>query len=345
MKIILTGGGTLGSVAPLIAVWQTLKEKDGDLETVFIGTASGPEKDFLRQYPAIKFLTAPAGKLRRYFSFKNFLDPFLILAGFLKSLAIILKYRSQIVVAAGGFVSVPVIYAAKILGLKIIIHQLDVAPTLSNKLVQGLADKITVTFEKSLNDFPKNKTILVGSVLRQESKEARKQESKEAKKQILVLGGGSGALALNQIIEKIISLLPNDIFIDHVTGKNKETNLSLPSYHQYPLLTDDYYQKIAAADLVISRAGLSTLMELAYFKKPAIIIPLPGSHQELNARYFVEKEAIVYLKQNGLTAEILAGEIKQLFNNPETLKKLSANIGKIMNRGGEEKIAELILNY
>lgn len=346
MKLILTGGGTLGSVAPLIAVWQTLKERVGEIETVFIGTQSGPEKDFLKQYPAIKFLTVPAGKFRRYFSFKNFFDPFLILAGFFKSLLIILKCHSQVVISAGGFVSVPVIYAAKILGLKVIIHQLDLKPTLSNKLTQDLADKITVTFEKSLSDFPKKKSVLVGSVLRKEIKITNNPNQRLVGlwPKILILGGGTGAFAINQIIAKAALLIPDDIFINHVTGKDKGVETGRKNYRQFELLTTDYYQKIAEADLVISRAGLSTLMELSYLKKPTMVIPLPNSHQEANAAYFAEKNAATYLKQNELTPEILAAKIKALLNDPKKLEKLSENIDKIMKHGGEEKVAEEILD-
>jgi len=148
MKILLAGGGTLGSVSPLLAVWESLNQLQPQNKTLFIGTASGPEKNFLRSFDKIQFTSIPSGKLRRYFSLKNLFDPALILAGFIKSFYILANFRPQIVISTGSYVAVPVIFAAKLLKIKILIHQLDLKPTLSNKLVKNLADKITVTFDK-----------------------------------------------------------------------------------------------------------------------------------------------------------------------------------------------------
>ena len=341
MKIVLSGGGTLGSVSPTIAVWQALKEKETNLEALFIGTAKGPEKSFLRQYPEIEFRSIPSGKLRRYFSLQNFLDFFLILAGLFKSLVILSKFRPKVILAAGGFVSVPVILAAKIFGIKVAIHQLDIKPTLSNKLVQGLADIITVTFEKSLNDFPRKKTVLVGSVLRQE---IQKVENSPLGNNLLILGGGTGASSLNKLIIKTLPFLPAAVKVMQITGKNKKTGFQAENYRQSELLTDDYYQEMAQADLVITRAGLSSLMELSYLAKPSIIIPLPKSHQEKNAKFFAHKRSAICLDQKELTPKMLADKIKTLLADPAKLKQLGQNINSLLVHNGRSKIAEIILN-
>jgi len=341
MKIVLTGGGTLGSVSPLVGIWQALKAQDSQLEALFIGTKTGPEKDFLKQY-SLDFKTVPAGKFRRYFSLKNLLIPFVSLIGFLKALRLLAEFKPNLIVSAGGFVAIPVILAGKLLGSKILIHQLDIKPTLSNKLVSGLADKITVTFEKSLNDYNRKKTEVVGSLLRQEINEVINQ-AKE--KNILVLGGGTGALAINQLVAKTAPFLPKDFQIIHMTGKGKKVKvLDQNNYHQFEFLDNDYYQKIAESSLVISRAGLSTLLELSFLKKPAIVIPIPSSHQEDNAEYLAAKKACFYFKQNELTPKKLAEKIKEIIDNKEQLSQISDNIFKIADYNGAKKIVKIINN-
>src|SRR3989338_1608912 len=130
MKIVLTGGGTLGSVSPLIAVWQSLKEKDPSLETLFVGTKNGPEREFVKTW-GLEFASVPSGKFRRYLSLQNLVDPFKTAGGMLKAFFVLKKFKPDVIFSAGGFVSVPVILAGKLLGARVVIHQLDLKPTLS----------------------------------------------------------------------------------------------------------------------------------------------------------------------------------------------------------------------
>ncbi|MFA6304687.1 MAG: UDP-N-acetylglucosamine--N-acetylmuramyl-(pentapeptide) pyrophosphoryl-undecaprenol N-acetylglucosamine transferase [Patescibacteria group bacterium] len=342
MKIVLTGGGTLGSVSPLIAIWQSLLLKKGEPQVLFIGTKHGPEKEFLLQYPSIKFNYIPVGKLRRYFSWQNLLTPFFLLAAFLKSYFILSQFKPDVIISAGGFVAVPVIWAGKILKIKIMIHQLDLEPTLSNILVKKIADTITVTFAKSLADFKNQNPVLVGSLIREEVA-LTNNIVKNNRPTVLFLGGGTGAAALNELSVKTTTIL-NQIEFWQVTGKNKfnpEAN-QLDNFLAFEFLNQDYYSRLKQADLIISRAGLSTLMELSYLGKPTIIIPIPASQQVENAVYFSDRGAAVYLNQDGLTPELLADKIKALINNQVELDKLSDKIEKIMMHGGEQKIADLI---
>ncbi|MFH1226238.1 MAG: glycosyltransferase, partial [bacterium] len=159
MKIILTGGGTMGSVMPLLAVAEKLKFVRPATEFLFLGTSTGPEKPVVEK-AGLTFRVIPAGKLRRYFSLKNLLTPFWVLGGLLQSLFIIRKFRPDAIVSAGGFVSVPVIWAGWLLRVPSMTHQSDVRPGLANLLMSRFVKKITVTFEESLKNFPKNKTIL-----------------------------------------------------------------------------------------------------------------------------------------------------------------------------------------
>ncbi|MDP2586511.1 MAG: UDP-N-acetylglucosamine--N-acetylmuramyl-(pentapeptide) pyrophosphoryl-undecaprenol N-acetylglucosamine transferase [Candidatus Komeilibacteria bacterium] len=343
LKIILTGGGTLGSVSPLIAVWQELASQNISVEALLVGTSFGPEKKFLQQYPAIKFAAIPQAKLRRYFSLLNLLTPLLLVAALIKSFFILHNFKPDLIISAGGFTGVPIIWLGKMFGYKIIIHQLDLQPTLSNKLTQSQADLITVTFDKSLNDFPKKKTVVIGPLLRQEAV-LEKHHIADSKKTLLVLGGGTGALSLNKLIVEALPLLNKDINVFQVTGQGKKVlEGDLPNYRQVEFLTTDYYQKISQADLVLSRAGLSTLLELSYFAKPVIIVALPNSHQEVNAGYYEVNKAAINLKQTALTPPMLAEKINELFNNQTALKELANNIKMIAPANGAAKMVREIL--
>lgn len=345
MRIVLTGGGTLGPVAPLVAVWQALKNQADDIEVLFIGTATGPERPFLTQYPKIKFASIPAGKVRRYFSILNAFTPFLVLAGFVKSYFLLKSFKPDAVVSAGGFAAVPVIWASKILRAKIFIHQLDLQPSLSNILARKSADAITTTFEKSLEDFKEFKPVLIGSLIRDEAKNmaARPAAAGKSPFNILFLGGGTGAAALNILAINVALQLGHDFNVWQITGRAKKAKAESPANMKvFEFLTTDYFNLLNQADLVVSRAGLSTLMELSYFKKPVILVPLPNSHQIPNAEYFEAKNAAIYLKQSRLTPTILADKIKSLAQNHNQLTMISQNMGQAIKHGGEEVLAEII---
>lgn len=370
MKIILTGGGTLGSVVPLLAVVQKLKEQKTESEFLWIGTKTGPEKELVESYK-ISFKAISSGKLRRYFSLKNFLDPFLIIVGFFQSIGIIRKFRPDLVLSAGGFVGVPVIWAAWFLGVKSIAHQQDLRPGLANKLVLSMVKKITVVFEESKNYFPRSKTVLIGNPVRPEIFSGNRERAKQFfhlednLPTILFLGGGTGSLTLNKIIIQSLKNLLEFFQVIHVTGKGKglegiksevksqaefkkivaEESGSLINsrYHSYEFIIEEMKDAYMVADLVLSRAGLSTLSELAVLGKPTILIPLPG-HQEENAAYFRRNNAAIVLSQKDLIPEDLVGVIKTLINNKTELDTLGRNIKKIMPPDAAEKMARVILD-
>ena len=339
MKIILTGGGTLGSVSPLIGIWQELKNKDLDLEVLFVGTKKGPEKAFVEKY-GIPYKSIISGKLRRYFSLMNLIDLIKISLSIFQSFSLLIKFKTDVIISAGSFVSVPLVWASKFFKTKIVIYQPDLKLGLANKLCQKQADLIFTAFPETVEQFSK-KAEVVGSVLRNEIQEVKPSEFR--KKNILILGGGTGSEFLNELIAQSISKL--DYNITHVTGRNKQSNVIHDTrYTIHELLTDNYYEKIAEADLVISRAGLSTLMELSYLSKPTILIPLPDSAQEQNAEYFCQKQAAVCLKQDELTSEKLVEVINGLISDEGRRTKLSSNIHNIIKHGGEKQIFKAILS-
>lgn len=353
MKIVLTGGGSGGPVAPLLAMAEEIRKKYPAATFLFIGTKRGlPEKEMVKDYN-LEYKSVMAGKLRRYLSWQNFLDIIRVKIGFFQSIAILKKFKPDLIIGAGGYVSVPVILAGWFLKIPAFIHQQDILPTLSNKILALFAKKIFVSFEPSLKNFPKSKTILVGHPVRQMFFQGDKERIKnlfnlEPNKPVLViLGGGTGAVSLNRLIWENLKKLTPFCQIIHLTGRGKAelSNLSLEIKHGYwavEFLTKEMPDLFAMADLVITRAGINVLAELAVLAKPTIIVPIPDSHQVANARYFGEKNAALVLNQKELTGDKLIYEIKKLIENKEEQNKLSKNIKEIIPQGVVKKIIEQI---
>ncbi len=211
MRILFVGGGTLGSVSPLIAIFEDLQESDSRVEFLWVGTKNGPERAFVAGYN-ITYRAIPSGKLRRYFSFKNFADIFSIFHGFGKSVLILINFRPDIIIGAGSFVQVPILVAAKFFfrKTKIIIHQQDITPGLANRFSAGWAHVITVSAEQSLNSFPRTKSVFTGNPYRKEITKGYISRAFDIFKlepnlpTILVLGGGSGAVAINKLLTRAI---------------------------------------------------------------------------------------------------------------------------------------------
>lgn len=349
MKIILTGGGTAGSVIPLLAIAAQIKKQNPDAQFLFIGTKKGqPEKELAEKYN-IPFTSIHGGKLRRYFDLRNIIDIFLIIIGFFQSLFIISKFKPDIILGAGGFIQVPVIWAGKFLGKKIIIHQQDLKPSLANKLTSCYADKITVTFEKSLNDFKKEKTVLTGNPVRKKILNGDKEVAYKTFNLnknlpvILFVGGGTGALGLNIIIEKALPKLVEFCQIIHLTGKDKKVgDFNHENYHPYEFLKDEMKEALTVADLIVSRAGMSALTEFSVLGKPIILVPLPKSHQEENALFFSQNRAANVIYYTDLKSELLTEKIKSLLNNKEEINILSENIKKIIKPEAAQSITSEI---
>ncbi len=357
MKILLTGGGSGGSVSPLLAVRDELSALDSNLKFVFVGGLRGPEK-ILAEGEHIKFYAIAAGKWRRYFSFYNLLTPFLVLRGFWQARKILKVEKPSIVFGTGSFVQVPVVLAARSLNIPVVLHQQDVWPSMANKLCQFFAEKITVTFEKSLTDFSngsgvfykvsESKVVLTGNPFRTKMLSATKAEAEKFfglnkdLPTILVLGGGTGAENLNKAVIKALPELQKFVQVIHITGKGKSSAERSLNYFPFEF-TLRMAEAYAAADIVVSRAGLSTLTELGNLKKVSVLVPMPNSHQEFNALLLAKMDAALLLPENPFFAEMLVKLIRKLLFDYETQKRLSLHIGKIMPKDASEKVAKLIL--
>ncbi len=351
-RIIFSGGGTAGPVSPLLAVAETIKNYESKITNhkfLWIGTKGGVEKEMVEK-ENIEFKSIVSGKLRRYFSWQNFIDPFKISVGFFQSIFIILKFKPDLVMSAGGFVSVPVVWAAWLLRVPVLIHQQDVRPGLANKLMALFAKVITVTFEKSLEDYGK-KAVWIGNPIRQsliQNIEHITQNNFDFNNKlpiVLIVGGGTGAGFLNKIIIESAKELSEVCNIILIAGKDKIPNskFQIPNLQVYEFLNaEDMAEVLNIADAVVSRSGLGLSTELSYLGKPTIFIPIPDSHQEDNAQIFRDKDAAIVLDQKKLTKEDFVKSIKRLLEDKKLQDKLSQNISQVIKKGANEEMVKII---
>jgi len=359
-KIILSGGGSGGPVTPLLALADNLLREEGptSLELVFVGTHHGPEKEMAsafnaRHDSALRFIPIVSGKLRRYFSWHNLIDLFKIIVACGQAFFLLLKEKPDLVISAGGFVSVPLVWMAALWRCPVLIHQQDVRPGLANRLMAPFARAITVTFEKSLYDYGA-RAIWIGNPVAPVSPDQKMLSVKEIKDKygldialpfVFVTGGGTGARAINELIFASVPESAESYQIIHQTGKGKlpPQGIKSPHYQVFEFLNNrEVLDLMRAADLVVSRAGMSALSELSSLNKAAILIPIPDSHQEDNAAVFAQAKAAVVLKQDGLTPEDLQGEIKRILDDGQERVRLSNSIGKVIKRGAAETMAGIV---
>ncbi len=339
----------MGSVSPLIAVYGEIKKNNNSRDKFFfIGTSNGPERKVIEGYK-MPYQAISSGKFRRYFSWQNITDPFRVLVGFFQAIKIIMFFKPDVIMIAGAFVGVPVAYAGWLLRIPVVIHQQDIIAGLANKLMANISRKITVSFDVSLKDFSSKKTVLTGNPVRQEFYSCNREESRKFFKLnadlpvLLVMGGGTGAKGINEVVEKAIPDLIKFCQIIHTTGHGKKIEVQSENYHQFEFLTSELIEALCVADVVVSRCGISTLSELSVMGKASILIPMPHSHQEYNAHYYQRHHAALVLSQESMTPSMFVGVVQDLFSNRKNQKELlSQNISQIMAKDGAKRVATLL---
>ena len=326
-KIVMTGGGTAGHVTPNIALMPTLKEKGYQIS--YIGSYDGIERGLI-EAEGIPYYGISSGKLRRYFDLKNFTDPFKVVKGYFEARKLLKKLKPDVVFSKGGFVTVPVVLAAKSCKIPAIIHESDMTPGLANKLAIPSAYKVCHNFPETANHLPDGKSVLSGSPIRQELLNGSRAEGLKIcrfsteKPVILVIGGSLGSVAINEAVRKSLPVLLPDYQIIHVCGKGKvDTSIKdMPGYIQFDYVQDELSHLLAAADLVISRAGSNAICEFLALKKPNILIPLPANasrgDQILNAASFEKQGFSLVLNEEDVTDETLAQAVHHVFENQES---------------------------
>lgn len=359
--IVLAGSGSAGPVTPLLAVAETLGAIMPEaVEFVFVGTRNGIEQR-LAKNAGLRYRAIQSGKLHRYWTVKNIAAPLQILVGFIQSYFLLRRLNVGCVLGAGGFVQVPVMWAAWILGIPVIVHQQDVVPGLANLLCAPIAQKITVTFQNSLLDFPpgwvlrhldegaEERLLWTGNPVRQ--LEAPKRETALKKfgldadyPTLLVMGGGTGSLVLNQLVVAALPLLTRFLNVIHITGKGRgQVGQDGERYRAYEFVAD-MAAAYGACDMVLARAGLGTITELALIHRPAIIVPMPNSHQESNAALLAEKEAALVVEQAVLTPENLVSLVRGLLFEHALQKRLIKNMSELMPQDGALLVSDAVMH-
>lgn len=360
MKILFTGGGTGGHIMPLIAVGRELKKQMFEVELNYIG----PKNDCLiMSKENFKTYAIVSGKIRRYFSFLNIIDLlFKIPFGFLQSFFLLLFIKPKIVFSKGGTGSLPTTYCARILKIPVFIHESDSVPGTSNKITSAWAKKIFTSFENT-EYFNKDKVIVSGNPIRKDlllgnKEEAKKELNLASEKPVILISGGSlGSQAINDFILLVLNNFVNNYEIIHIAGTNNykrmviESKAFLPDelekhYHLYEFLNEvQLKNSYAAADIVISRAGASSIFEIAATGKPSILIPLPSSannHQSKNAYQYVKSGACVVMEQENLSPNFFLGEIDNMLSVTEKMSEAALRFAK---PEAAEMIAKSIINY
>ena len=343
-KIILTGGGTAGHVTPNIALVPALREAGFDVS--YIGSKNGIERELIRNI-GIHYYAISSGKLRRYFDLKNFTDPFRVLRGYGEAKRILRFEKPDVIFSKGGFVSVPVVLAAKALHIPAVIHESDMTPGLANRIAAKGASYFCCNFPETLKLLPEGKAVLSGTPIREELFHGSIESGRsftgltDDKPVLLIIGGSQGSKAINDAIRQSIignsadnadvsnSGLLADFNIIHLCGKgNIDERLSnTKGYLQYEYIGEELPDLFAMADVVISRAGANAICELLALKKPNILIPLPLSQsrgdQILNAKSF-EKQGFSYLLEESnetVSTEQLDKAVHDVYTNRDRFIK------------------------
>lgn len=326
-RIILTGGGTAGHVTPNIALLPRLKELGYDIH--YIGSYEGIEKELISQF-GIPYHGISSGKLRRYFSLKNFSDPFRVLKGFQEASKLIKTLKPDVIFSKGGFVSVPVVMAGKRHHVPTIIHESDMTPGLANKLSIPSATKVCCNFPETLDALPADKAVLTGSPIRQELLTGSRDAAlsfcglQPGKPVILIIGGSLGSVAVNNAVRAILPELLKQFQVIHLCGKGKvdPTLNYLEGYVQYEYIKDELKDLFALSDIVISRAGANAICELLALHKPNLLIPLSAKasrgDQILNARSFERQGFSIVIEEEDLSDERLLESIQKLYDNRDS---------------------------
>ncbi len=374
MKILITGA----HFTPAQAVIEEIK-KFSHTEVVYIGRKHTQEGDKALSVESqvlskmgVKFIPIVAGRLRRSIDFYTLISLFKIPLGFIQSFFILLKERPDVILSFGGYVAVPTVINGWLLSIPIIVHEQTLVSGLANQISNFFADKIAVSYDKNYS-FNKDKLVLTGNPIRlelldssttgsgkYEVREIIKESSKNRLPLIYITGGNQGSDVINRAVTEILEELSKRAYIIHQTGESKfqhfeklsEKKKSLKSQERYLVQkwfdASDVAAVFKSADLVISRSGANTLLELAYFGIPTITIPLPGlykNEQAVNADFFEKLGLCEVISQKDLTGKKLLNEVLRILKDKEKYKKKAENAKKLVTADGAKRLAQLVLIF
>ena len=348
-RIILTGGGTAGHVTPNIALLPALRALGFEIH--YVGQNTGIERRLIEPQ-GIPYHAIPAGKLRRYIDLKNVRDIFLVCAGFMKSFFLLHQIKPQIVFSKGGFVSCPLVWAAWLHRIPVIIHESDLTPGLANKLSAPFAAHICYSFPETAAMLPSSKATHTGIPIRESLLKGEAATGRNlcgftnAKAVVLIIGGSQGSATINQFTRNALAALREQFQICHICGAGNVQEGNTPGYRQFEYVDRELPDLLAMADVVVSRAGATTLFELLALRKPNLLIPLSRKasrgDQVLNARSFARQGFSHVLEEEDLTVESFIEGIQRAYHHRQTLiDTMKAASGT----QGIERVVEVIQRF
>ena len=345
-KIFLTGGGTAGHVTPNLALIPGLLERGYQVE--YVGSHAGIERR-LTEPLGIPYHAVAAGKLRRYFDWQNFTDVLRVMAGFFQALGLMISNRPHLLFSKGGFVATPVVWAAWLLRVPVIIHESDMTPGLANRLSLPFSRRVCYSFPETLAHLPKHKAVLTGIPVRDKLLHGDPEQARqwlkfdEDKPLLLVVGGSLGSQVINNAVRDVLQELLGRFNVVHICGAGhiEDTLSRLSGYRQYEYLDEQLSHLFALTDIVVSRAGATMLFELLALRKPHLLIPLSRKasrgDQILNAESFEQQGYSMVLQEESLTG-------KQLLECIQRLHEQSKRFMERMSKHPERKALGLVLD-
>lgn len=355
LRVIVCGGGTGGHIYPALAIINKIKEKEKNSEFLYIGTHNRMEKDIIPKYN-IPYKSLEMYGIKRSLSLSNIKTMYCYLKAINKSKKIIKDFNPDIVIGVGGYITAPVIMSAKKLGYKTFIHEQNSIPGLSNRQLEKYSDKIAISFESSKSYFKdQSKIVYTGNPCGENAISAKKIDKKTLsltpnKKLVLIVMGSLGSVKVN---EKITTMLPmfneRDYEVLFVTGNSYyeqiKENVKAPKNVKIVPYIENMARVMKVTDIMVSRAGASTMSEIMSLEIPTIFIPSPyvtDNHQYKNANDLVQKGAAILIEEENLKGDILVRTIDELLRDKLKYNKLKNNLKDIGIKGSSEKIYKTI---
>ncbi len=326
-KILFTGGGSAGHVTVNLALIPRFLKDDWDIH--YIGSEKGIERQLIEPVNGVTYHHVSTGKLRRYFDWNNFKDPFKVIKGVGEAFSIIKREKPSVIFSKGGFVSVPVVIAGKMNNVPVIIHESDLTPGLANKVAIPFASKVCTTFPETVKHLPENKAEYIGAVVREELKSGKSTKGLSlagfsgVKPVMLIMGGSLGAKRINEAVRNQLDELLKTFDILHLTGKGQtDSSVERKGYKQFEYVTDELPDLLAMANLIISRAGSNSIFEFLALKKPMLLIPLSRAasrgDQILNAQSFQKSGYANVLLEEDLTDTSFINAVQETYDQRES---------------------------
>ena len=351
-KIVMTGGGTGGHVTPNLALIPYLQKAGWEIHYIG-GNENSAEYALVHDLPGVKYYSVAVGKLRRYFDLKNFSDPFRVLKGICQATSIIRRIKPNVVFSKGGFVSVPVVYGAKLNGVPVVTHESDLTPGLANKLCLPFASAQCCTFPEAVK-YARGKGVHTGTPIRPEILSGDREQGlkrfgfSHAKPVLMVVGGSSGAQAINECVRAALPKLSQSFQVLHLCGKGNFSaeHEGAADYVQCEYLSEEMADAYACADILVSRAGSNALCEILALRKPALLIPYPAAasrgDQILNAESFRARGLSRVMDQKDMDVESLVKAVVDLYRERGTIYDAMA---RETTANGVENVLAQIYKY